>query len=941
MYTPIGLAYDSVTSRLFVGDGANERVLVFNASTSVLVPNGSGNGANAVNVLGQTNFTSDNWTTTQSGMRTPGGLAYDPVAWRLFVGDTDNGRVMIFNASTSVLVPNGSGNGANAVNVLGEPNFTANDDEDPTKISQSIMAGPYAPSYDPATGRLFVDDVNRILVFNASTSALVPNGSGNGENASGLLGHIDPNGNPIWTDSESDNAPNFQGLNTNNSNRGIDIDIVNHRLFVADDGNNRILVFSLDSQNNIASTSASYVLGQPDFNSDVATTTRSGMWGPGGVAYDASTSRLFVSDLQNNRVLVFDVSTSTIHNGENAENVLGQADFVSADEALTQSGLSGPTGLTYDPMTSRLFVADSNNYRVLVFNASTSALVPNGSGNGENAENVLGQADFVSNVAATTQDGMDGPGGLTYDPSTKHLFVQDITNNRVTQFSLIQITLASLPTGTAGKPYNATVTVASAQGTPSFSIISGSLPSGLQFSTSTGNVSGTPISSGTFPLTIQVNDNTDVGFFMTTAAYTLIINSTSTPSISSFSATPSIVPLNGTSTLSWSTSGTNSLSINHGIGTVTGTNTITGALATTTIFTLSANNTNGTSTATTTVTVDATAPTTPTSPNATAVSLAQINLSWTVSTDSGGSGLSGYNIFRCTGICTPATQIATSSSTSYGDTGLAMNTTYTYSISAYDGVGNVSATSTSASATTQASSGVGITVSSGGGGGSAYYVRINGGVATTPTTSVTLSLYGTEAYTMEVSNTSTFAESSWQPYATSLPWVLNPATGTEMVYAQFRSVASTTLGSASAAIQYLPNSTSTPPKRPSPIILKAQAALLEQELQALLVGLSGSSGRGSSGGALSDTGPPTGIVAAYGFTRNLGLWDVGVDVRKLQQILITADVGSSAAALSRYGTTAVFGMLTYSALKEYQAKAGISPTGFFGPITRKYVEGSK
>ena len=189
---------------------------------------------------------------------------------------------------------------------------------------------------------------------------------------------------------------------------------------------------------------------------------------------------------------------------------------------------------------------------------------------------------------------------------------------------------------------------------------------------------------------------------------------------------------------------------------------------------------------------------------------------------------------------------------------------------------------------------------------------------------------------MEIANTSTCAGSSWQPYATTLPWILNPATGTETVYAQFRSIASTTLGSASASIIYLPNSTSTPPASP-PRTLKAQAAFLEQELQTLLAEVQGKSG--GPGGGITGTGPPPGTTPhSFTFTRNLGLWDTGIDVQELQQILIAAHEGSSAAALAKHGITAVFGSLTFRALKEYQAKAGITATGYCGPITRRYVE---
>src|SRR3989344_9233174 len=82
------------------------------------------------------------------------------------------------------------------------------------------------------------------------------------------------------------------------------------------------------------------------------------------------------------------------------------------------------------------------------------------------------------------------------------------------------------------------------------------------------------------------------------------------------------------------------------------------------------------------------------------VSSSQINLSWTGSTDN--VAVTGYRIYRCLGAsCTPV-QVATSTCTSYNNTGLSPNTTYTYTVAAYDAAGNVSYQSASKSATTAA-----------------------------------------------------------------------------------------------------------------------------------------------------------------------------------------------------------------------------------------------
>ena len=95
----------------------------------------------------------------------------------------------------------------------------------------------------------------------------------------------------------------------------------------------------------------------------------------------------------------------------------------------------------------------------------------------------------------------------------------------------------------------------------------------------------------------------------------------------------------------------------------------------------------------TTTAPDTTPPSTPTSLNATAASQSQINLTWTASTDN--VGVAGYQVFR------GGVQVATTTTNSYNDTGLLPTTGYTYTVTAFDAAGNISATSSPSSATTQ------------------------------------------------------------------------------------------------------------------------------------------------------------------------------------------------------------------------------------------------
>lgn len=82
---------------------------------------------------------------------------------------------------------------------------------------------------------------------------------------------------------------------------------------------------------------------------------------------------------------------------------------------------------------------------------------------------------------------------------------------------------------------------------------------------------------------------------------------------------------------------------------------------------------------------DTTPPTDPSGLSAGAASTSQIDLLWSPSTDSGGSGLAGYTIERCSGSgCTNFMQIGVSGVASFSDTGLAPATSYTYRVRAYD-----------------------------------------------------------------------------------------------------------------------------------------------------------------------------------------------------------------------------------------------------------------
>ena len=89
---------------------------------------------------------------------------------------------------------------------------------------------------------------------------------------------------------------------------------------------------------------------------------------------------------------------------------------------------------------------------------------------------------------------------------------------------------------------------------------------------------------------------------------------------------------------------------------------------------------------------DTMAPTSPLNIKATG-GRGKVSLTWTASTDSGGSGLAGYKIMRATSSAGPFTQIATTTATTYTDAAVTKGKVYYYYLLAYDKAGNNSSPS--------------------------------------------------------------------------------------------------------------------------------------------------------------------------------------------------------------------------------------------------------
>jgi sugar lactone lactonase YvrE len=180
---------------------------------------------------------------------------------------------------------------------------------------------------------------------------------------------------------------------------------------------------------------AGLVLGQPGFTTRTPSAGQAALNTPRSIAVDPTTQKVFVADSDNNRVLRFS-SYSSLALGAPAEAVLGQEDFAGTAPHALIDGMDNPSGVTVDS-SGTLYVSDRVSNRILRFNNASSL------GNGAPADGVLGQDNFTSQAPGTDPNHLFFPTGIYAINGT--LWVSDTSNNRVLRFD----NAAALPDGAA------------------------------------------------------------------------------------------------------------------------------------------------------------------------------------------------------------------------------------------------------------------------------------------------------------------------------------------------------------------------------------------------------------------------------------------------------------------------------------------------------------
>ncbi len=491
---PSSALYNAAQQTLFVTDGGSSRVVRFDLSGGIV------DGMNAAREFGQIDWQgnenfklgeTDNQNPNPYGFNAPSASNIDPVHHRMYVVDQVNSRVLIFNLNTSNQLTDHT-----ADFVLGQPDFSGSSPacavNYPAGTSNTSLCDPSQIAIDSVHDRIFVTELfaSRVMVFDLS------GGISNGMAASYELGQADFNGNP----SICGNTSAHEMCDAD----GAVYDSANDMLFVSDSSYSRVLEFDVNPATISSGEDAVHVLGQPNFTTSTANNggfaAPNSLWDPQALAYDSANKYLFVSDYGDGRIKVFDLSGGVSDN-MNASWVLGKTTMADNTCGHTQVLICTAYGLSYDQTTKRLFASEPNSNRVLEWSLWS------GISNGMAANIVIGQSNFTSIGSGLSQTKLDQPMGVDYDSQNGKLYVSDYLNNRVQVFNIgLKISTNTLPTGIEGRDYSATINVQDPVGAPTFTITSGSLPSGVTIDSSTGVISGMPIASGTFIITVQVSD---------------------------------------------------------------------------------------------------------------------------------------------------------------------------------------------------------------------------------------------------------------------------------------------------------------------------------------------------------------------------------------------------------------------------------------------------
>lgn len=180
---------------------------------------------------------------------------------------------------------------------------------------------------------------------------------------------------------------------------------------------------------NAPNVPANVVLGHTDFNTDISNSVSASTFAGNVYSLAFAGDQLIVADEY--RVLIW--NTLPTANGAPANVVIGQPDFTSTKEGVSQTLYAGDAPICVAPFddggSTKLLVVDGGNSRALIYNSIPTS-------NGAPADIVIGQGDFISDASGSGSWELNFPIHGTVSPDGK-IIIADYGNNRVLIYNSI------------------------------------------------------------------------------------------------------------------------------------------------------------------------------------------------------------------------------------------------------------------------------------------------------------------------------------------------------------------------------------------------------------------------------------------------------------------------------------------------------------------------
>ena len=380
---PSGLAFDEDASLLYVADTENNRIQVFEIISGTTCPSGTDEVVDGVCFV-------EEFGSSGSGngeFNSPMGLALDLDNDVLYVADTDNHRIQMISIS---------GSSSDTLEYSERFGSVGDDDDEFNKPTDLAINN---------SDNLYIVDSNnhRIKIYELTRGDNCPSGT------------ADVVDDEVCFDEEFGLEGSSDGRFDTPTDLAIDTD--SGDIYVVDSENNRVQRFQADGDfDNLEFGSSDS--GDDDY-----------LGSPSAIAVHKKTDYIYVADSSTDSISVFDDD--------------GNFKFNFGDTGDDDDEFRNPSGMVIDEKDDILYVADTENHRIQMFELTDDDNCPSGTD-----EIVNDEVCFVDSFGSKGSgfDKFDEPSGLAFDEDASLLYVADTENNRIQVFEIISGT--TCPSGT-------------------------------------------------------------------------------------------------------------------------------------------------------------------------------------------------------------------------------------------------------------------------------------------------------------------------------------------------------------------------------------------------------------------------------------------------------------------------------------------------------------